>query len=92
MKVAPESFRGTQEELNSLRDKAISVGQEVARSSVDIINSTSSALQAGFKNIDGAMEYAKQVNLYANVAVIYAAYIRKEYRKLIELLEHPKAN
>lgn len=92
MKVAPESFRGTQEELNSLRDKAISVGQEVARSSVDIINSTSSALQAGFKSIDGAMEYAKQVNLYANVAVIYAAYIRKEYRKLIELLEHPKAN
>lgn len=68
MKVAPESFRGTQEELKSLRDKAISVGQEVARSSVDIINSTSSALQAGFKNIDGAMEYAKQVNLYANVA------------------------
>ena len=70
MKVAPESFRGTTEELNALKDKAVSIGQEVARSSVDIINSTSSALQAGFKNVDGAMEYAKQSALFANVADI----------------------
>lgn len=69
-KVAPESFRGTAKELDGLRNKAINIGQEVARSSVDIINSTSSALQAGFKNIDGALEYAKNVNMYANVADI----------------------
>lgn len=69
-KVAPDSFRGTAKELDGLRNKAINIGQEVARSSVDIINSTSSALQAGFKNIDGALEYAKNVNMYANVADI----------------------
>lgn len=69
-KVAPDSFRGTKQELDDLRNKAIDTGQEVARSSVDIINSTSSALQAGFKNIDGALEYAKDVNMYANVADI----------------------
>lgn len=67
-KVAPESFRGTTEEFDALHKKAIQVGQEVARSSVDIINSTASALQAGFKDIDSAMEYAKNVNMYANVA------------------------
>lgn len=69
-KVAPDSFRGTKQELDDLRNKAINTGQEVARSSVDIINSTSSALQAGFKNIDSALEYAKNVNMYANVADI----------------------
>lgn len=69
-KVAPESFRATKAELDSLRDKAVTIGQEVARSSVDIINSTSSALQAGFSSIDGALEYAKNVNMYANVADI----------------------
>lgn len=70
MKVAPADFQGTAQQLDELKDKAISAGQEVARSSVDIINSTSSALQAGFSSIDGALEYAKNVNMYANVADI----------------------
>lgn len=69
-KVAPDSLHGTAEEFDALREKAISVGQDVARSSVDIINSTASALQLGIDNIDRAMEYAKNVNMYANVADI----------------------
>ena len=68
MKVAPDSFRGTSKELDDLRNKAIEVGQSVAKSSVDIINSTASALQLGIKNIDTAMEYAKNVNMFANVS------------------------
>ena len=69
MKVAPDTFQGTADELDALRQKASEVGQDVARSSVDIINSTASALQAGFKDVDKAMEYAKNVNIFANVAV-----------------------
>lgn len=69
MKVAPDSFQGTADQLDALRQKASEVGQDVARSSVDIINSTASALQAGFKDVDKAMEYAKNVNIFANVAV-----------------------
>ena len=69
-KVAPDSFHNTTEELESVRQKAVEVGQEVARSATDIINSTASALQLGVSNIDRAMEYAKNVNLYANVAEI----------------------
>ena len=68
-KVAPDSFHGTAEELENVRQKAVEVGQDVARSATDIINSTASALQLGVSNIDRAMEYAKNVNLYANVAV-----------------------
>lgn len=67
-KVAPESFHGTAEEFDNLREKAIDVGQDVARSSVDIINSTASALQLGIDDIDKALEYARNVNMYANVA------------------------
>lgn len=69
-KVAPDSFHGTAEELENVRQKAVEVGQDVARSATDIINSTASALQLGVSNIDRAMEYAKNVNLYANVADI----------------------
>lgn len=68
MKVAPESFRGTKEELNSVRDHAASVGQEVAKSSVDIINSTSNALQSGFKSVNDALQYAKESAKFSNVS------------------------
>lgn len=67
-KVAPDSFHGTAEELENVRQKAVEVGQDVARSATDIINSTASALQLGIDDMDKAMEYAKNVNLYANVA------------------------
>lgn len=68
MKVAPTDFTGTTKQLDELRNKSVEVGKSVARSSVDIINSTSSALQLGIKNIDEAMDYAKNVNLFANVS------------------------
>ena len=67
-KVAPASFTGTKEELQEVKDMAFATGQEVARSSVDIINSTASAFQLGIDNVKQAMEYAKNVNMYANVA------------------------
>ena len=67
-KVAPDSFHGTAEELENVRRKAVEVGQDVARSATDIINSTASALQLGISDIDKAMEYAKNVNIYANVS------------------------
>lgn len=68
MKVAPDNFVGTTKQLDDIRKKAISVGQDVARSSVDVINSTASALQLGLKDMDKALEYAKNTNAYANVS------------------------
>ena len=68
MKVAPDTFQGTTEQLEALREKASEIGQDVARSSVDIINSTASALQSGFKDVDKAMEFAKQTSIFANIA------------------------
>lgn len=70
MKVAPDTFQGTTDQLDALRQKASEVGQDVARSSVDIINSTASALQAGFKDVDKAMEFAKETSIFANVSDI----------------------
>lgn len=67
MKVAPADF-GTTQQLDELRDKAISVGQEVAKSSVDIIESTANALQSGFKNVDEALRYAKESAKFSNVS------------------------
>ena len=69
-KVAPASFTGTKEELQEVKELAFQTGQDVARSSVDIINSTASAFQLGIDNVKQAMEYAKDVNMYANVADI----------------------
>lgn len=67
MKVAPDSFRGSKQELDDLRNKAISTGQTVAKSSVDIINSTANALQSGFKNVDEALKYAERSAVASNV-------------------------
>ena len=68
MKVAPTDFQGTTQQLDELRDKAISAGQEVAKSSVDIIESTANALQSGFKNVDDALQYAKESAKFSNVS------------------------
>lgn len=68
MKVAPTDFQGTTQQLDELRDKAISAGQEVAKSSVDIIESTANALQSGFKTIDDALQYAKESAKFSNVS------------------------
>ncbi|HBF4994866.1 TPA: phage tail tape measure protein [Clostridioides difficile] len=68
MKVAPDNFRGTTEDLNSLRDSAIEAGVSVARSSTDIIQGTAKALQTGIKDINDAMEYATKSAQFANVS------------------------
>ena len=67
LKVAPKSFTGTEEQLDWLTKKASEAGQEVARSSIDIINSTANALQSGFHNVSKAIEYAKNSAMFANV-------------------------
>ena len=67
-KVAPPSFSGTKEALEEVRQKAVEVGKTVAASSTDVINSTSAALQLGIKDMDKAMEYARNSTLYANVS------------------------
>lgn len=68
MKVAPDTFKGTSEELNQLKNDAISAGIEVARSSNDIIDGTSKAFSMGIKNVKDALEYSKQAAQFANVA------------------------
>lgn len=67
-KVAPDSFSLTSKNLDELRDKAVVSGQEVAKSSVDIIESTANALQSGFKNVDDALKYAKESAKFSNVS------------------------
>ena len=67
LKVAPKSFTGTEQQLDSLKRKATEAGQEVARSSIDIINSTAGALQSGFHNVNKAVEYAKNSAMFSNV-------------------------
>lgn len=67
-KVAPDSFKATEAEFENIRVKAADMANEVGTSATDMINATSSALQLGIKNIDDAMEYGKNVNLFANVS------------------------
>lgn len=68
MKVAPDSFKGTSDELNKLRDDAIQAGIDVARSSNDIIQGTTKAFQMGIQNVSDALEYSKKAAQFANVA------------------------
>lgn len=67
LKVAPDTFTGTAKQLDWLTQKASEAGQEVARSSIDIIDSTAEALQSGFHNVSKALEYAKNASMFANV-------------------------
>ena len=69
-KVAPDGVDTSSEALDRLQQKASEVGKTVASSSVDMIKGTASALQAGMKNVNSALEYAKNVNMYKNVADI----------------------
>lgn len=67
-KVAPASFQGLPEQVDALRVKASQAGQEVATTTVDMINATASALQLGIKDMDKALEYGKNVNMFSNVS------------------------
>lgn len=68
MKVAPDNFQGTSEQLEGVRRKAIETGKSVARASEDVIQGTAKALQTGISNVDDAMKVAKRTSLYANVS------------------------
>jgi TP901 family phage tail tape measure protein len=67
-KVAPDSFSTTTESLEQVRVKAGQVASEVASTTTDVINATAKALQMGIKNMDDAVEYAKNSAIYSNVA------------------------
>ncbi len=68
MKVAPDNFEGTSEQLKNVKNSAIEAGISVARSSTDIIEGTSKALQTGIHNVNDAMEYAKKSAQFSNVS------------------------
>ena len=67
-KVAPDSFSTTDESLERIRVKAGQVASQVASTTTDVIDATAKALQMGIKNMDEAMEYAKNSAIYSNVA------------------------
>lgn len=99
MKVAPESFRGTADELDNVKDRAIEAGISVARSSNDIIQGTAKSFQMGIKSIDDAMQYATKSAQFANVADLsiedsdkYLASIMAAYGGVVESLKPLREN
>lgn len=70
MKVAPDNFRGTSEDLKQVGRDAIEVAKVVGQSSEDVILGTAKALQTGAKNMKDAMEIAKGSAMFANVGDI----------------------
>lgn len=70
MKVAPEGFRGTAEELKQVKLEAVEVAKSVGQTTEDVIQGMSKALQTGAKNMSDALEIAKASSLFANVGDI----------------------
>ena len=67
-KVAPDSLQLTSSKMDEIRNKAADMGNTVGASMTDMINATASAMQLGIQNVDKAMEYGRNVNLFANVS------------------------
>ncbi|MEE7988265.1 hypothetical protein V3Q41_20670, partial [Clostridioides difficile] len=67
MKVAPDNFEGTSEQLKNVKNEAISIGKDTARASEDIIQGASKALQTGVKSVSDSLKIAKQSAVFANV-------------------------
>lgn len=67
MKVAPESFSGTGEQLKTYLNQVTEVAKGTGQSSVDVINGTAKALQSGFKNMNDALKYSKESAIFANI-------------------------
>lgn len=67
MKVAPASFQGTSDQLNQVKFDAIDVAKSVGKSTEDVIQGMSKALQTGAKNMSEALEIAKASATFANV-------------------------
>lgn len=70
MKVAPEGFRGTTEELKQIKLEAVEVAKSVGQTTEDVIQGMSKALQTGAKNMSDALQIAKASSLFANVGDI----------------------
>lgn len=67
-KVAPSSLQLTSSKMDEIRNKAADMANTVGTSMTDMINSTASAMQLGIQNVDKAMEYGRNVNMFANVS------------------------
>ena len=67
-KVAPSSLQLTSSKMDEIRNKAADMGNTVGADMIEMINATSSAMQLGIQNVDKAMEYGRNVNMFANVS------------------------
>ena len=54
--------------MDEIRNKAAEMANSVGTSMTEMINATASAMQLGIQDVDKAMEYGKNVNLFANVS------------------------
>ncbi|MGL5329872.1 MAG: phage tail tape measure protein, partial [Peptostreptococcaceae bacterium] len=67
MKVAPESFKGTSDQLKQVKNDALEVAKSVGKSTEDVIQGMSKALQTGVSNMQDALEVAKASSTFASV-------------------------
>ena len=66
-KVAPDSYKGTREEMRALKQDATDVANAVGKTTVEALQGTASAFQLGIKNTKDALTYAKNINMFSNV-------------------------
>ena len=67
-KVAPDSLQLTSSKMDEIRNKAADMANTVGTNMTEMINATASAMQLGIQNVDKAMEYGRNVNMFANVS------------------------
>ena len=67
MKVAPASFEGTVEQLKNVKNEATEVAVAVGRSTEDVIQGMSKALQTGARSMSDALQISKASAMFANV-------------------------
>ena len=67
-KVAPDSLQLTASKMDEIRNKAADMANTVGTNMTEMINATASAMQLGIHNVDRAMEYGRNVNMFANVS------------------------
>ena len=67
MKVAPETFSGTGEQLEQYLGKVTDVTKKTGSTITDTIDGTAKALQVGFKTMDEALAYAQNSTVFATV-------------------------
>ena len=67
MKVAPETFSGTGDQLDQYLNKVTDTTKKTGSTITDTINGTAKALQVGFKTIDESLAYAQNSTIFANI-------------------------